>query len=214
MKPINKIKASLADPLLTFKWFERFIATFCIIMPLILWLADGGLQVPFRSSISDYVYLKNSYLFGMLLCIAAMLFIFNGAVYYRSGEHLRISWHGQWYNVVLGLSLLGVICFPHKEFKIPHYTFAIIFFLGNAVVTGIFYKDKDKISSIILAILTVAAMPLAFTNIITVLVAEWISLVVIAIHFILSTINMNKPVNETKHKRANVTTRLKEKEML
>ena len=80
MKIFSIVKTTLADPLVTFKYFERFIAIFCIIMPLILWLADGGINHPFRDSISDYVYMPHSYVFGMLLCIAAMLFIFNGAV--------------------------------------------------------------------------------------------------------------------------------------
>jgi len=201
MDIIGKIKGKLSDPLLTFKYFERFIAIFCILIPLILWLADGGIHHAFRPSISNYVYMDYSYVFGMLLCIAAMLFIFNGAVYYKSEQHMHISWHGQWYNVVLGLSLLGVICFPHEEFHIPHYIFAGIFFLGNAVVTGTFYKDKDKKKSIIMAILTVATLPLAFTNVITLLTAEWISLFVIGVHFVLSSIGMDQQVNINKPKQ-------------
>lgn len=195
MSFIEKIKGNLADPLLTFKYFQRLIALFCITLPLILWLTDEGIHNPARPSISNYVYMNHSYVFGMLLCIAAMLFLYNGAVYYKSEQHMHISWHGQWYNVVLGLSLLGVISFPHLEYPLVHYIFAGFFFVGNAVVTGLFYKDKDKIQSIVLAILTIVAMPLAFIHIINVFVAEWISLSVIGIHFILSTIDMDQPVN-------------------
>ncbi len=201
MNYITTIKSKLADPLFTFKLFERFIAAFCILIPLILWLTDGLLPHAFRSSISMYVYMNESYVFGMLLSIAAMLFIFNGAIYFKSEQYMHISWHGQWYNVVLGLSLLGVICFPCKEYPIPHYTFAIVFFLGNALVTAFFYKDNDKTLSIILAILTIASMPFAFFGVISLLVAEWISLVVISIHFILSTVNMDKQVNFKKQKQ-------------
>jgi hypothetical protein len=200
MTIIENLQTKLSDPLATFKYFERFIAFFCCIIPLILWLTDGGINHPFRHSISNYVYMKNSYIFGMLLTIAAMLFIFNGAVYFNNEEHMEISWHAQWYNVVLGLSLIGVICFPHEKHILPHYIFAVIFFLGNAVVTGVFYKDKDKLKSIMFAILSVAAMPLAFTHMITMLVAEWISLFVIAIHFVLSTLDMEQPVNHNKPK--------------
>ena len=99
MNIISKIKVKMSDPLLTFRYFERFVAFFCIIIPLILWLADGGTDHPFRPSISNYVYMKHSYVFGMLMCIAAMLFIFNGAVYYKNEKQMNISWHGQWYNV-------------------------------------------------------------------------------------------------------------------
>lgn len=195
MSLFTAIRSKLSDPLLTFKVFERFIAAFCILIPLILWFNDGGINHPFRPSISQYVYMPHSYVFGMLLSIAAMLFIFNGAVYFKNVNALNISIHGQWYNVVLGLSLIGVICFPCNEYPIPHYTFAIIFFVGNALVTGIFYKDQYKVFSIILAVLTVIALPFALLGYISILAGEWISLTVIAIHFILNTINMNQPVN-------------------
>jgi hypothetical protein len=42
----------------------------------------------FRLSLSDYVYSSNSYIFGMLYTMAAMLFIFNGAVYFKSQKRL------------------------------------------------------------------------------------------------------------------------------
>ena len=198
MSFLINLRNKLADPLLTFKYFERFISLFCISMPLILWICDGGIHHEFRQSISNYVYMTHNYVFGMLLCVAAMLFIFNGAVYYKSEQHMQISWHGQWYNVVLGLSLLCVISFPHVEYPIPHYIFAGIFFGGNALVTGIFYKDKDKWKSITMAFLTIAALPLTFTGIFSLLTAEWISLFVIAIHFVLSTMDMDQPVNIDK----------------
>lgn len=200
MDIIKKVSDGLADPLTTFKLFERFIAVFCISIPFLLWLADAPADHTFRGSISNYVYMQKSYFFGLLLTMAAMLFIFNGAVYYKTEEYLNISWHGQWYNVLLGLSLIGVICFPHKEHQVVHYIFAGIFFIGNALVTGIFYKDKDKGKSITLAILTVLTLPLALFHIISLLAAEWISLTVISIHFILSTIDMREPVNYAKAK--------------
>ncbi|MEO6488313.1 MAG: hypothetical protein ABIO04_00115 [Ferruginibacter sp.] len=55
----------------------------------------------FRTSISDYAYSTNSYLFGMLLCIAAMLFIFNGAVYFKSQRSVNVNKQGKWYIVFL-----------------------------------------------------------------------------------------------------------------
>lgn len=200
MNMLNKVKDSLSDPLQTFKYFERFIATFCILIPVLLRATDTAPEKGFRGSISDYVYMPHSYVFGMLMCIAAMLFVFNGAVYYKSEQHMHISWHGQWYNIVLGLSLIGVICFPWKEYSVVHFSFAAIFFVGNAIVTGIFYKDKDKKKSIAMAILTLAAIPFAIAGKISVLAAEWISLTVIGIHFALSTIGMDKQVTESKPK--------------
>jgi hypothetical protein len=88
MKLLQKVKEKLEDPLATFKWFERSIAITCIAVPAILRLTDtlpnGGHAISFRPSISDYVYMPHRYVFGMLLMMASMLFIFNGAVYFRN----------------------------------------------------------------------------------------------------------------------------------
>ncbi|MBN1185796.1 MAG: hypothetical protein JXB49_26175 [Bacteroidales bacterium] len=215
MKLINTIQSRLADPLYTFRLFERSIAAFCVLIPFILWLTDGGFPHPFRPSISQYALMNNSYVFGMLLSIAAMLFIFNGAVYFNNQKYMHISENGQWYNVLLGLSLLGVIVFPccnccidpckqHLTHccisRVAHFVFAGIFFIGNALVTAFFHKDKDKIISIIMAILTIASLPLAIFHVISLLVAEWISLTVISVHFILSTFGMDQLVNNKKAK--------------
>ena len=140
----------------------------------------------FRLSISDYAYSYNSYLFGMLLCIAAMLFIFNGAIYFKNQYTLKVNSKGKWYNVVLGLSLFGVICFPSRDFTFLHYTFASVFFFGNAVVIGLFHNKKDRIKSIVMSVLTVVFLLLSLVlKPLTLLWGEWLSLIVIALHFIL-----------------------------
>lgn len=180
----QQIRRALNNELKTFKVFERTIALVCITIPAILWLADKG-TTGFRSSISNYVYMDRSYIFGMLLCTAAMLFIFNGAVYFRNDNKLNINKHGKWYNVILGLSLLGVILFPHEEYAIPHYIFAGIFFLGSAVFIGIFHQKKDRKISITLAVITITCILLHFIIGIPLFWAEWLSLTVIGVHFIL-----------------------------
>jgi hypothetical protein len=141
----------------------------------------------FRTSISDYAYSTNSYLFGMLLCIAAMLFIFNGAVYFRGQNSLQLNNKGKWYNIILGVSLLGVICCPHRDWQILHYLFAIVFFFGNAFVIGLFHNKNDTKKSIVMAILAGGFLLLTFLHIdhFTLFWGEWASLSVIGIHFIL-----------------------------
>lgn len=141
----------------------------------------------FRTSISDYAYSTNSYLFGMLLCIAAMLFIFNGAVYFKSQRSLNVNNKGKWYNVILGLSLLGVISCPHRDWPHLHYLFAMIFFFGNALVIGIFHNKKDRIKSITMAILTGGFLVLTLfkSETFTLFWGEWLSLTVIGLHVIL-----------------------------
>ncbi len=70
-----------------------------------------------------------------------------------------------------------------------------MFFAGNAVVIALFHKKQYTTPSIILAVITLGAIALHFFgNILSLLVAEWISLAVIGIHFILEatgTINYN-----------------------
>jgi len=174
----------LADPLATFRIFERTIAVVCVTIPALLRLADKG-NTGFRESISDYVYMSDSYVFGMLLCMAAMLFVFNGAVYFRNEAAFGLSGAGKWYNVVLGLSLLGVILFPPHQYVIIHYFFGGLFFLGNAVVTALFSYAKDRLVSIVLAVATVVGIGLHYAGVWSLLVGEWVSLAVIAAHFVM-----------------------------
>jgi hypothetical protein len=88
-----------------------------------------------RPSISAYVQMDSAYIFGMVLAIAAMLFIANGVVYWNKQ---RTFLEGRWrslLNVVLGFLLLGVITFPCTTMYTTHMIFAITFFLGCAVGT-------------------------------------------------------------------------------
>jgi hypothetical protein len=153
-------------------------------IPALLRLADKG-STGFRESISDYVYMSDSYIYGMLLCMAAMCFVFNGAVYFRNEVSFGLSRAGKWYNVILGVSLLGVILFPPHQYVIIHYFFGGLFFLGNAVVAALFSYAQDRAASIVLAVVTVAAIGLHYIGLFSLLVGEWISLAVIAAHFIM-----------------------------
>lgn len=76
----------LEDPLRALKWFERALAIFLISIPLILKFSDHFKDGTYRSSISNYVYMCNSYVFGLLLGTAAMLFIFNGVIYFKKRQ--------------------------------------------------------------------------------------------------------------------------------
>jgi hypothetical protein len=184
MNFLEKIKNSLTDPLGAFKVFERIIAISCVTMPLFLRLADKDCS-HFRSSIRQYFSMSNSYIYGMCICIPAMLFIFNGAVYFKSERELDVNPEGKWYNVILGFSLLCVIIFNPRQFHTAHLIFGAIFFLGNAVVIGFFQRECRALGRV-LALSTVATFIFWFVfGLVSLLVAEWISLAVIAIHFFL-----------------------------
>ena len=180
--------SDLNDSLKTFIIFERIIASVCILIPVILKLYDKSCS-HFRYSISKYAYMTNSYIYGMLLCMAAMLFIFNGAIYFKSEVHLLLDKNGKWYNVGLGVSLIGVILFPPLKYHLIHLIFGTIFFIGNAFVIG-FFQKKNRIVGITLAVLTVVAFILSLaTCLFTLLWAEWISLATIGTHFFLEAKN-------------------------
>lgn len=178
----------LNDGRKTFKMLQGIIAGLLLFLPIFLRLADGSKT--FRSSISNYVYMTHSYIFGMLLCMAAMLFIFNAAVYYRNEDHYCLNKHGKWYNIVLGVALLGVILFPHLQYAVWHYSFAGLFFIGNSLVLAFFHKRKDRTISITLSILVIAAIALHYLALVTLLVGEWLSLAAIGTHFILQSVGI------------------------
>jgi hypothetical membrane protein len=180
-----RLSRAMHDPLQAFRMFEILLAAVCIVMPLFLRLADTD-AVGFRTSISNYVYMPRSYIFGMQLTIPAMLFIFNGAVYFKNQDRLALAPAGKWYNIILGASLLGVVLLPHKEHHYSHYVFAAIFFIGNAIVIGVFHKPRYRIPSLIMSALTILTISLHFLiHTVSLFAAEWLSLAVIGIHFIL-----------------------------
>jgi len=85
-------------------------------------------QVEDMGSISAYVLMDNSHVFGMLLAIAAMLFIVNGAVYWNKKEFAEGEWRSL-LNVGLGIFLLLVVIFRCDKTPTIHLVVAGIFFL-------------------------------------------------------------------------------------
>ncbi len=84
----------------TFLVVEQLIAAICILIPLFLYLADNN---TIRGSISAYVDMEHSYIYGLLLGIAAMLFIFNGALYFKTTPKPSMHYKkngGKWYNII------------------------------------------------------------------------------------------------------------------
>jgi len=193
-----EIRATLqkiTSDLVGFAKLERIIAAICIFIPLFLAWADNW-QI--RESISDYVYMSNSHIFGLLLTMAAMLFIVNGAIYIQTERLRDCKKQGRWYNIILGISLLGVILLPHKEYGPLHFIFASIFFAGSALVIALFNDRKHRKTSLVIAIFSISGLliyvvnnhvfAIPWTEWLTLFWAEWISLAVIAIHYILESL--------------------------
>ncbi len=173
-KEIQSKAAHIQGELLRFSKLERILAGLCFFIPLILRAIDGE----FRDSISAYAYMQDNQIYVFLLTLASMLFIVNGAIYRR-----------RWYNITLGIFLAGVVLFPKDEFVILHYACAVIFFLGSTFVIVYYTSRKQRWLKIgfALGILFSLVFYLVF-HLITLLVAEWIALVIIAIHYILESL--------------------------
>ncbi|MCF6280275.1 MAG: hypothetical protein L3J14_08010 [Flavobacteriaceae bacterium] len=110
--------------------------------------------------------MDNNYVFGLLLTMAAMLFVFNGALYFKSEEYKKLEGKGKnkWYNIVFGIYLLLVILFPHEEYKWPHYIAAGIFFLGSSLAIAFDCSKKDRKLNLFFAILSIASLVFYFVN--------------------------------------------------
>lgn len=179
---------------------ERLIAIISILIPLILIIADKGHSV--RNSISAYVDMENSHVFGALITIAAMMFIFNGFLFIRNFKSsMDEKGHSRWYNIVLGMALLGVVFFHFEEMPILHYFSAGVFFYGSAIVIAFFNCKKFHKISWFIALLSVSGLTICFinkfldidipyTSWLSIFIAEWISLGVIAIHYILESLGV------------------------
>jgi len=173
----------------TFLVVEQLIAGICILIPLFLYFADNNTV---RGSISAYVDMDDSYIYGFLLGIAAMLFIFNGALYFKTTPKPSMNYkknRGKWYNIILGTALMGVVLFPYNgKLWILHYFFTIVFFAGSALVIFLFQNPKHMYISRILAIISLFGLGLCVfgsENFINLFWAEWLSLVVIGLYYIL-----------------------------
>lgn len=149
-------------------------ASVLLFTPLILICITGEI----RPSISDYAYSNYKGLFVMLLTIAGMLYLNNSIT------------AKQYHNGFLGLSLLGVALTPHLHYPILHYGFAVFFFLGSVFVMIYFSSAEQRLYKIIAGAVIVYALVSIYTHGLSILIAEWIGIVPISIHFIGEKLNI------------------------
>ncbi len=175
-----------------FATVERALAVLCISIPLWLVLFDEE-QDAIRGSISSYYDMTPPQAYYFPLTVAAMLFLFNGIVKTR-----------RFYNVVLGLCLSGVVLFNMDgATAVPHYVFAIGFFGLNAIVILWFSSDVSVTLRNALAVVLLAALVAwIFVDAFTTFWAETVSLVAIAVHFVLDSIGFHGYSTATDRRRA------------
>lgn len=157
------------------KILEIILAGILSLNPLILFSFEGF----WRSSISDYAYSQYSYVFVFLVTLSGALFLFNGFGFQR-----------HWYNIILGVCLFGVSITPYKDFKTAHYVFAGAFFLGSILAIQLSSDKRFRLQKNLISIpIIIGLLAHYFFGWWSLLVAEWVSIVPISVHFILKSIN-------------------------
>ena len=145
--------------------------------PLLLWRIDDGPGI--RGSISSYHDVVAPAAFYVPLTLAAMLFVVNGVLK-----------HGHWYNWVVGTLLALLVVFDHDgASRYPHFIGAIGFFVGNVAVMIWFSTNKPRI--VIIALVATIGVSIALwlmTDWFTLFWAEWVSLTIVAAHYVLDTL--------------------------
>lgn len=161
--PIDELRKRLMT-------LEIVLSSLLIITPGILIWLDGAI----RSSISNYAYSSKSEWFVFLITLAVSMFIYNGT-----------AWKTKWYNIVLGITLAGIVLTPHLEYKTIHLVFAIIFFAGSVFVMIYFSSKKQRLFKIIAGVfLSLGIAGFYVFEWYSLFWAEWIGMLPICIHFI------------------------------
>lgn len=90
--------------------------------------------------------------------------------------------------------MIGVICFPVKEYRVLHDTFAIIFFLGNLYIVTYYSKIVTKIIKAIFFIIITVSISFLMFGLITLFIAESIGMFLMAYFMFIrnSILNLNE----------------------
>lgn len=195
------------EPLRRLKRVERIAVTFVAASPLAMAIVDNMSRcasIPrgkdthnaecqtdfFRGSISAYYNMINYQWFYVPLMVGALLFAMNGL--------LR---RGHWWNVVIGLSLVGVLLFDkHDQSKPLHSFFTALLFVANIAVfllahwhrtkhdpkrdTGVSrWRTREMKFRLGLTAAIAAALVAERVDKITFFWAEWVALGAVCVHF-------------------------------
>lgn len=162
-----------------FARLEQILGSLLVLTPALLIVVDDGPD-QVRDSISAYHDVSTPAAFYVPLTVGAMLFLVNGTV---RQAHV--------YNTLLGLALSGVILFDHDgKTYCAHVVFAVAFFGGNAAVMAFFSTNKSTLlKCFFVGGIAAAGALLLLTDWFTLFYAEWVSLVIVATHFILDSVS-------------------------
>jgi len=131
------------------------------IVPIFLPLFNGG----FQPSLSEYHYTSQKWTFIICMAIIGVLTILDGILYQTRR-----------YNILIGLSMIGVISFPVLEHRLIHDAFAIIFFVGNAFIVTYYSKLLQNSTKRLFSVIILTTLLLLIIGVIDVYVAEFIGM--------------------------------------
>jgi len=189
--------------------FERLIAVILLFFPLLLIWANGW-SMEGKDSISAYYVISNAkwlWTFYVPLTVAAFMFIVNGVM--RREIVNRVTKNASWYNIYLGVFLLGVIIFNHEDFSIAHNICAILFFVGNFIIiltvrTKRFDKTGELLFDGILVSIAILSAILFGFRIINLFILEWISFAMITAHYYILSKGAARKVSSGRANRSSV----------
>lgn len=182
-----------AEGLASLARFERIVAVLCGAIPVPLVYAGGGWD-DVRDSISAYHDLGDARWFFVPLTAVAVLLVVNGLV--------RSEKHG--YNALLGAGLAVLTVFDHDgASKLLHYAGVTLFFGGNVFVMLYLSKGVPRgwrlaMVGALCAVVLLRVLVDAFTT----FWAEWVSLLVIATHFLLASLGKSWYRDPSPHERS------------
>lgn len=200
-----KIKNYYSNDDKMFLVVESIIVSICMLIPCILYWVDC--DSGFRSSISKYVDMCDSHIFGLMFGIAGTAFILNGALYFKvendEKQHPELAHNyandnskfdkkkiGKWYNLVFGIALICVAVFHYNRTdftQIMHYIAAIVFFVGSAVVMFFIHDPNDRFYSRILSVGALVCLGISLIEdgkYLSLFWAESIALWIVAIYYL------------------------------
>jgi hypothetical protein len=80
------------------------------------------------------------------------------------------------YNILIGLSMIGVILFPVNEFRYIHNSFAVIFFVGNAYIITYYSKLLSRSKKVLFSLIILITLLLLILGKINIYVTELIGM--------------------------------------
>ncbi len=148
---------------------ELLLSITLFLLPISLPIISGKLL----NSVSHYVYSDAIYFYNIGLTLISIFLLYDGFI----DKERR-------FNILLGLTLLGVILFPVKEDNYIHDFFAIIFFFENLIILIYYSKVFSNIIKIIVSVLVVLTLIIMFLGLITLFLAETIGLFCVSFFFL------------------------------